>query len=458
MAPAAAPRVPILGRAADVRPGEAAAVLWAFAYFFFLLGGYYLLRPIREEMGIRGGVEKLHWVFSATFVVMIVAVPLYSALVSRVPRARAIPWVYRFFLLNLGAFYALFEAGVAPAWVARTFFVWVSVYNLFVTSVFWSLLADVFTSAQGKRLFGLVAAGGSAGALAGSAAVAWLAAHVGLPNLLLASAVTLELCVWCVRRLVRWSARGGARGGAPGAADGGAAPPTAPPERGTGGSALAGITAIFRSRYLLGIAIQMLLFAIGSTFLYFQQARIVAHDIPDPAARARLFAAVDLGVNVAALLTQSLATGRIVTALGVGRALALVPALSIPGFAALAVFPSVWTLGVLQAIRRAAHFALERPTREVLFTVVSREDKYKAKSFIDTFVYRGGDVVSGWLHAGLAALGFSLTALSLSAIPFGAASVGVALWLGRRQRGLEARGGAEAREAGAPAAAGGGTA
>ncbi|BDG01839.1 NTP/NDP exchange transporter [Anaeromyxobacter oryzae] len=430
-APAAASRrVPVLGRVADVREGEAAAVLWAFAYFFFLLAGYYLLRPIREEMGIRGGVEKLHWVFSATFVVMLAAVPIYSAVVARVPRARAIPWVYRFFLLNLVAFFLLVRAGVAPAWVARVFFVWVSVYNLFVTSAFWSLMADVFSSGEGKRLFGFVAAGGSAGALAGSAAVAWLAAHVGIANLLLLSAATLEVAVRCVGRLVAWGAERG-----PAAAAGlGRAPR---PDAGTGGSALAGITAIFRSPYLLGVAVQMLLFAIGSTFLYFQQARIVAHAIPDSADRARLFAAVDLGVNVAALATQALATGRIVGALGVGPALALVPALSIPGFAALALLPTVWTLGVLQAVRRAAHFALERPTREVLFTVVSREDKYKAKSFIDTFVYRGGDVVSGWLHAGLAGLGFSLAALSLSAIPFTAASVGVALWLGRRQRRLE---------------------
>ncbi len=425
----AARRARGLGRVVDVREGEAAAVRWAFAYFFFLLGGYYLLRPIREEMGIRGGVEELHWVFTATFVVMLVAVPVYSAVVARVPRARAIPWVYRFFLLNLVAFFLLVRAGVAPAWVARAFFVWVSVYNLFVTSVFWSLMADVFTSGEGKRLFGFVAAGGSAGALAGSASVAWFAAHVGIANLLLLSAATLEVAVRCVARLVAW---GAARGGPPGAR------PSAPRrDAGTGGSALAGITAIFRSPYLLGVAIQMLLFAIGSTFLYFQQARIVAGAIPDSAERARLFAAVDLGVNVAALATQSLATGRIVTALGVGPALAVVPALSIPGFAALALLPTVWTLGLLQAVRRAAHFALERPTREVLFTVVSREDKYKAKSFVDTFVYRGGDVVSGWLHAGLAGLGFSLAALSLWAIPFAGASVAVALWLGRRHRRLE---------------------
>lgn len=429
-APSAAARAPGLGRLAGVREGEGRAVAWAFAYFCALLSGYYLLRPIREEMGIRGGVEKLHWVFTATFVVMLVAVPLYSTLVARVPRGRAVPWVYRFFLLNLLAFAALFAAGVAPAWVARVFFVWVSVYNLFVVSVFWSLLADVFTPGEGKRLFGLVAAGGSAGALLGSGLALLLTSLAGASaaGLVLASAALLEVAARCAGRLHAW----GRERAAPGAA--GARSAGEP----VGGSALAGITALFRSRYLLGIAAQMLLFAVGSTFLYFQQARIVAAAFPDPARRLQLFAAVDTGVNVVALATQLLATGRVVVALGLGPVLALVPAISMAGFAALAAAPSVWTLAALQAIRRAAHFALERPSTQVLYTVVSREDRYKAKSFIDTFVYRGGDTASGWLHAGLAGLGLGLAALSLSAIPIAVISAALALWLGRAQRRLEA--------------------
>jgi ATP:ADP antiporter, AAA family len=435
---AAAARLPLLGRVADVREGEGRAVGWAFAYFFSLLCGYYLLRPLREEMGIRGGVEKLHWVFTATFAVMLLAAPLYSTLVARVPRARAVPWVYRFFLANLLAFFALFEAGAAPAWVARGFFVWVSVYNLFVVSVFWSLLADVFTPGEGKRLFGLVAAGGSAGALAGSGLVALLAPRLGIPGLVLLSAALLEVSARCAGRLAAWGRARAAAAREAGPADG----PLA--ARGTGeavgGSPLSGITALFRSRYLLGAALQMLLFALGSTFLYFQQARIVAAAFPDPAVRTRLFGAVDLAVNLVALATQSLATGRIVSALGLGPALALVPGISIAGFVALAAAPSVWTLAAIQAVRRAAHFGLERPSREVLFTVVSREDRYKAKSFIDTFVYRGGDTLSGWLHAGLAGLGLGLAALSLSAIPIAAAALALALWLGRRQRRLEAEG------------------
>ena len=425
--PTAARRVPFLGRLVDVREGEAGALLRAFAYFFTLLYGYYLLRPVREEMGIRGDPTKLHWVFTATFVVMLGAVPLYSALVARVPRRRAVPWVYRFFVLHLLVFWALVRAGVAPEWVARAFFVWVSVYNLFVVSVFWSLLADLFTSAQGKRLFGFVAAGGTAGALLGSATVAWLAGRLGVASLVLLSAAFLELAARSATGLARWARRAPAGGEAAPRREEGA----------LGGSAWSGFGAVVRSPYLLGIGGQILLFSLGSTFLYFNLARTVAAAFPDPASRAALFAKVDLAVNLVALATQSLATGRIVAALGLGGALASVPALTALGFGVAAAFPGFWTLGVFQTVRRGLHFAVDRPSREVLFTVVAPEDKYKAKSFVDTFVYRGGDTLAGWLHAGLAGLGLALPALSLAAIPFAAASFVLALWLARRERALE---------------------
>jgi len=204
-----------------------------------------------------------------------------------------------------------------------------------------------------------------------------------------------------------------------------------------GGSAWAGFGSVARSPYLLGIAAQILLFSLGSTFLYFNLARTVAVAFPDPAARAALFAKVDLAVNLAALATQSLATGRIVAAAGLGGALASVPLLTAAGFGIAALSPSFWTLGVFQTVRRAVHFGVDRPAREVLFTVVRPEEKYKAKSFVDTFVYRGGDALAGWLHAGLAGLGLALPALSLAAIPPAVASLALAVWLARRQRRLE---------------------
>jgi AAA family ATP:ADP antiporter len=412
----------------DVRGAEVGGLVRAFAYFFTLLYGYYLLRPLREEMGIRGGVTKLHWLFTATFVVMLLAVPLYSALVARVPRRRAVPWVYRFFVLHLVAFWALVRADVSPAWVARAFYVWVSVYNLFVVSVFWSLLADIFTPGQGKRLWGFVSAGGPAGALLGSATVAWLAQHVGIANLVLLSAAFLEIASWCASGLARWARRAAATGGE-----------SAPrrEEGALGGSAWSGFSTVARSPYLLGVALQIVLFSLGSTFLYFNLMRSVASALPEPGARVALFGKFELAINVLALAMQTLATGRIIAALGLGGALASVPALTAAGFAMAAVVPGFWALGIFQTLRRALHFAVDRPAREVLFTVVRPEDKYKAKNFVDTFVYRGGDTLSGWMHAGLAGLGLALPALSAAAIPFALAAFALALWLARRERKLE---------------------
>jgi ATP:ADP antiporter, AAA family len=401
------------------------AVLWAFLYFFALVSSFYVLRPIREEMGIRGGVEQLHWLFTGTFLVMLAAVPLYSALVARLPRARAVPIVYRFFAANLLAFVLLLRADAFPVAVARTFFVWVSVYNLFVVSVFWSFMADLFTSEQGKRLFGLVAGGGSAGALAGSALAAGLVGVVGVANLLLVAVVLLELAVRCARRLAAGAL---APGGSAGSSAAG----------GVGGTMLSGVSGVFRSPFLLAISALTLLYTLASTFLYFQQARLVAAAISDPVRRTALFAAVDFAVNVGAFAVQAFATGRVAAAFGLGPGLGVVPALSVVGFVALAAAPSLWLVASFQALRRTAEYALQRPARDVLFTVLSREEKYKSKGFIDTVVYRGGDALAGWAYAGLAAVGLSMPALALSAVPAAVASLGVAVYLTRRHRALEA--------------------
>jgi AAA family ATP:ADP antiporter len=415
----------------DVRPAEAGGVARAFLYCFALVSSFYVLRPIREEMGIRGGVDRLHWVFTGTFAVMLAAIPAYSALVARVPRVRAVPLVYRFFGANLLAFFLLFRAEVAPAWTARAFFVWLSVYNLFVVSVFWSLMADLFTSEQGKRLFGFVAGGGSAGALAGSALAGGLVGAIGIANLVLVAVLLLELAVRCARGLAGAAPAGAPRGRAVEDGTGSGAP--------LGGSVLSGITTVFRSPYLAAVSALMLLYTLASTFLYFQQARIVAGAISEPERRTALFAGVDLVVNVGALTLQTLATGRLAVAFGLGPALTVVPALTGVGFAALAAFPGLWVLAGVQATRRAAEYALQRPARDVLFTVVAREEKYKAKGFIDTVVYRGGDALAGWIHAGLAGLGLSLPALAVAGIPAAAASLAVAVYLVRRHRALERR-------------------
>jgi AAA family ATP:ADP antiporter len=422
-----------MARVVDARPGEEAPALWAFASFFTLLAGYYVLRSLREEMGIRGGVDNLPWNFTVTFGLMLVALPLYSRLVARLPRARAIPIVYRFFLVTLLGFWVLFRAGVAPAPLARAFFVWVSVYGLFVVSVFWSLLVDLFTTDQGKRLFGFVAAGGSAGAIAGPLLVEMLAGVVGVANLVLVSAVLLELSTQAMGRIVRWSRRSGASLARAAEAAGEEGAPI-------GGSAWSGVALVFRDRYLLGIAAQMLLFTLGSTLLYFQVAHLVAGSGLDSVSRTRLFARVDLAVNVAALLTGSIVTGRIVTRLGLGAALALVPALTAGGFALAAGWPTFWVLASFQALRRAASYAVERPAREVLYTVVTREERYKSKAFVDTVVYRAGDAGSAWLARGLGAAGVGIAGSLLVAVPVGLFGVALALWLAREERRRERSG------------------
>jgi len=430
-------RVPsLLERILGARSDELAAVLWAFLYFFSLLAGYYVLRPIRDEMGIEGGVENLPWMFTATFLAMLAAIPLYGAASARFPRGRLIPGVYLFFLINLLAFYAAFRMVTDPAWVARVFFVWVSVFNLLVVSVFWTFMADLFTNEQGRRLFGVIAAGGSAGAVAGPALTAGLVRVLGTHDLLLISAALLALTLLCIRRLLAHASY--LRGPETAGREAGGGPPEAA-ARGLGGGAWAGIRLLGRSPFLLGIAGYVLLYTGTATFVYFEQAHIVADAFARPAERTALFAAMDLAVNVLTLGVQLFVTGRIVTRMGVGAALALLPGLVAAGFAALALAPVLGVLVVFQVLRRAAGYALARPAREVLFTVVGREERYKAKNVIDTLVSRGGDALSGWAFAGLLGLGLALAGVAAVGVPLALVWLGLGVALGRRQEALRGK-------------------
>jgi AAA family ATP:ADP antiporter len=419
-----------LERLVQVEPHELRALLWSFAYFFALLCGSYVLRPMRDAMGIAGGVEQLHWLFTGTFVAMLAAVPLFGWVTSRFPRRRFLPLVYGFFASNLLVFYALLAAGVGPVHVARAFFVWTSVYNLFVVSVFWSFMADLYTNAQARRLFGFVAAGGTVGALVGPALAATLARPLGTPFLLLLSAGLLGIAVLCVHRLIAWSAQ------QPGAASAGR---RAAETRPLGGGVAAAIPLVLRSPYLLGIALFMLLFTTASTVLYFQQAQIVRDAFASAEERTAVFAAVDLAVNALTLGVQALLTGRLVRTLGLAWTLALVPLLLGAGFVALGVAPVLAVILAVQVLRRAGDYAITRPAREMLYVVLGREEKYKAKNLIDTVVYRGGDAVSAWAYAGLRAMGLSLGAIALLAVPVAALWAWLAHRLGRRQEALAAR-------------------
>jgi len=409
-------------RLVPVAPGEGAALAWSFAYFFLLLCSYYILRPLRDEMGIAGGVRELPWVFTGTFVAMLAAVPLFGWCAARFPRRQLLPVVYYFFAANLLLFYLLFQHDEHAALTARAFFIWVSVFNLFVVSVFWSFMVDLYTNAQARRLFGFIAAGGSAGAVTGPLLTALLAKSLGPVNLLPVSCALLLAAVFCIHRLVRWAR---------------AAPKTetetAEAERPLGGSMWAGFGLVARTPYLLGIGLFIWLFTTLSTFLYFEQAHIVSATYAEPAERTRLFALIDLGVNVLTVAIQLGITARLFKWLGVPRTLALVPALTVVGFVALGAAPVLPVLVAFQVARRAGDYAVMRPAREILYTVVGRETKYKAKNFIDTVVYRGGDAVSGWAFAGLKVLGLGLTGIAAVAVPIALVWAWLGLRLGRRQ-------------------------
>lgn len=374
------------GRFAAILPEERTAVAWAFLYFFAILCSYYMLRPLRDEMGILAGVKNLSKQFTATFVVMLLVVPFYSAVVARFPRRTIIPIVYRFCALNLLAFLALDRMHVSEALLAKIFFVWVSVFSLFVVSVFWSFLVDAFREEQGKRLFGAIAAGGSLGAIAGPALAATLIKPLGRPGLFLVAALLLEVAVFCVKRLIAWAEDHGT--GGVGRA----------PDRPIGGGVLAGFKLALASPYLLAIVGMMFAYTLTSTVIYVDQARIIEASIKDSATRTALFARIDLWVNVVALTLQSVVTGRVLALAGLGVALLALPFVTAGGFIGLALVPGLTALVVFQVLRRGLQYGMERPSREVLFTVVSSEEKYKAKAFIDTVVFRGGDAASIWAY------------------------------------------------------------
>ena len=428
-----------LERVVALRPGEGRALAWSFTYFFCLLAGYYVLRPLRDEMGIAGGVRNLQWLFTATFVAMLAAVPVFGAMVARLPRRRFIPLVYHFFVANIAIFWLLLTFDVGKVHVARVFFVWISVFNLFAVSVFWSFMADLFASEQGKRLFGFIAAGGSAGALLGPALTVGLAVPLGPINLLFVAALFLELAVLCARRLESVAA---STGSAPVAPTPGPAAVVAPAQAAPsaqaeatvlGGGWLVGIAMVLRSPYLAGIALWVFLLSLAGTFLYFQQANIVAAASDDPGVRTRIFAAIDFAIGILTIIVQFFATGRLIARFGVGRAAAVLPLVFGLGFVALAFTPMLLVVIAFQAIQRTANFAISNPAREVLFTVLEREEKYKAKNVIDIVVFRGADAVSGWLFAVLRAAGLELSTISLATVPLAGAWLVLALALGRGQ-------------------------
>lgn len=398
---------------------EAVPVLLATAYGFSILFSYYILRPVRDEISAadRGNLQVI---WTVVFLVMLVAVPAYSAIVARWPRVVFIPFANRFFAFNLLLFFAALRwlPVSARPWIDRAFYVWSSVFALFVVAVFWGFIADLFRNEQGKRLFGFIAVGSSLGAMAGSSLTATLAERVPVFTLLLIAIVPLEASCWLARALHRWSTREGV-------------PLRAEPAASVGGTAFSGIGAVFRSPYLTRIALYLMLMTFASTILYFTQAELLGSAIADRAERRAFLARIDLYVNILTLVGQLFLASWIMRRLGMGVALATLPVMALASFVGLGLSSLLTLLVVAQVGCASLRHGISKPAREVLFTVVGREERYKSKAFIDAAVYRGGDLVSGWAYAGLAALGMAAGTIALAAAPLAAIWVGLALWLGR---------------------------
>lgn len=405
-------------RIVAVERTEIAGLLWSFVYFFSVLCAYYILRPLRDEMGVTVGQDGLKWLFGIVFVVMLAAVPVFGWAVSHFSRRRLVPVIYGFFILNLAAFWVAFRVGLNGAVVAGTFFVWVSVFNLFVVSLFWSLMSDLWRNDQAKRLYGFIAAGGSAGAVSGPLITQGLVGLLGPSNLLLVSGLLLGVAIVAalmLRRLFSSVAAGQGEGEPVG-------------RRGL----LDGALAVWRSPYLFRIALWILLGNFVGTFFYLEQARIVGETLSDRTARVELFARVDLVVNTLTILAQVFLTARVMHAFGVGAAAAALPAAATLGLLALAISPTLGVVVTVLAIERTITFALASPAIKVLYTLVEPEEKYKAQNFNDTVVFRGGDAASAWVLNGFRALGLGFGSIVAVTLPAALAWLGLSAALGRQ--------------------------
>jgi AAA family ATP:ADP antiporter len=435
-----------LQRVVPVKARELRSIVWSWLYFFSLLASTFVLRPLRDSMGLNGGPDKYPWLFTGTLVAMVVVSPPFALLVTKLPRRRFIPIVYRVSIACLFAFWLAlkFLPESSKLAAAYTFFIWFSVFNLFVVSVFRGFMADIWRLDQAKRLFGFIGVGGTLGALAGSQIASLLAKPVGSVNLLFLSMVLLELAVFSVRRLVVIHRID-------------AAPPgqNAPPAAALSTSDMwRGLKLIVSQSYLRWIASYTFLYGLIGTFLYYQQGKLVDLTILDRDLRTQYFANIEFWVQLGTVLIQLLLTARLIRWFGITFALISQPAIAVLGWIALSMAmiygtwlgtrgftvgqlaPELAVLAGVQILLRISNFATAQPAREALYTVVEREVKYKSKSFIDTFVYRLGDCLGAWAFMGIQAIGASLTAIAVLTIPIAGVWVFVGRSLGRKQREL----------------------
>ncbi len=402
---------------------ELKALLLAFLCNFVLLGGYYILRPVRDAMATVFGVEQLQNLYTGTLVLTLLCAPVFAWLTTRFPLTRVLPGVFWFWVLNVLGFYALFTVAPDSRWVAASYFWWFSVVNLFMVSVFWSLMVDLFSATQATRLFPAIAAGGSLGAIAGPVITTLFVGTVGIGGLLLVAAAALVLVIGLIHLLMREKARLQAE--------------HVETQASTLGHRLAGnpfdgFSTLFKSSYMLNQALFILLMTWVATVAYFLQTDLIARAFTGIEDRTGALADIDLVVNILSALVLLVGMGRFVTRFGVTASLVLNPVLMVFAFLVIALSPTLLMIQALQVLRRVSQYAIARPSREICFTVLPQENRYKAKNVIDTVVYRFGDVSAAWMQAGLRAAGFGMTgALGMALLASGVWGA-VAVALGRR--------------------------
>jgi AAA family ATP:ADP antiporter len=420
----------LLQRFINIRREEIAPSLLAALFFFCVLTALMVVRPAREALGMQRGIETIRWLFIGTVVITLLVNPVFGLLVSRFRRLVFVTATYLFFAAGLIAFYGLLK--LAPATIGertgQVFYVWFSVFNLFATMLFWALMVDRFSLEQSKRLFGAIALGGTLGAIFGPWLASMLAKPLGTATLLPIAAGFLLLAIG----MAWWFTRLGTD--RPDASD-----PRLASEAVIGGSAWEGFRAVFQSPYLLGICAYVLILAVMATFVYFTRLQMVAALNPNLDVRTATFAQIDMISQVATLLLQAIVTGHLMRRLGVAVTLAILPITVALGFIGLAIMGTLAALIAFEASFRAVQRGIMRPARETLFTIVPRSDRYKAKAFIDTFVYRAGDVIGAQAEGLLGRLGMGLAALAWVLVPLAMVWMALGLWLGWAQRNRAAR-------------------
>ncbi|MBT8067258.1 MAG: MFS transporter [Gammaproteobacteria bacterium] len=407
--------------ATKVEPHETTATLLSFLFVFVLMTAYFILRPVRDALSSDWTDEQLSWLWTSTFVFSLIAVSIYGAVISRVRFRIIVPSVYTFFAATFIGFYVAGSTLGDNDLVNRAYYVWLSVFSLYHLSVFWTFMSGLYNKDQAKRLFSIIAMGASAGAIVGPSIPTFFADDIGTLNLLLIAAFLLMIpipLIWKLEQL-RSSQLGNEDVSANLSGD-----------QRLAGNPFSGFSNFVSNPYLLGIGLFILLYVVMNTFIYFELRKMMGDF--DREVRTQIWGGIDLAVNSLALVTALFATGRLATRVGMSATLALIPIMMVGGWLVVALSPVLAVLVGLQVTRRAGNYAITRPGREMLFTAVDADTRFKAKPVIDIVVYRGGDVMTAWLYTALTAtLGFGLAGIAAFAAAVAAVWAAAGIFLGR---------------------------